>query len=152
MVGEALAGFSALKAAFDIAKGLKDIDDTVRRNAAVIELQEKIIFAQQAQSALTEQVRELEKEVVDLKTWHQGEKKKYDLKCVASGAFAYVRKEGVEPPEPTHWLCTKCYENGKKSILQYHRRDRHDHIYRCSICGEEIRVNYSVSPTGTSSR
>jgi hypothetical protein len=43
MVGEVFAGIGALKTAFDIAKGLKDIDDVARRNAAVIELQEKIL-------------------------------------------------------------------------------------------------------------
>ena len=47
MVGEVFAGLSALKTAFDIAKGLKDIDDATRRNAAVIELQEKILLAQE---------------------------------------------------------------------------------------------------------
>ena len=41
MVAEIYGGISALKSAFDIAKGLKDIDDAARRNAAVIELQEK---------------------------------------------------------------------------------------------------------------
>ena len=45
MVGEVFAGIGALKTAFDIAKGLKDIDDATRRNAAVIELQEKILTA-----------------------------------------------------------------------------------------------------------
>jgi hypothetical protein len=149
MVGEAFGALSAIKTVFDMAKRLKDIDDATRRNAAIIELQEEILSAQQAQSALAEQVRNLEKEAVDLKTWHQDEKKKYYLKSVARGSFAYARKEGMEPPEPPHWLCTKCYENGKKSILQYHHANYSDHIYRCSICGEEIRVDSSVSPTGT---
>jgi hypothetical protein len=40
MVGEAFAGLGAIRTDFDIAKGLKDIDDAARRNAAVIELQE----------------------------------------------------------------------------------------------------------------
>jgi hypothetical protein len=120
LVGEVIAGLSAIKTALDMVKGLKDIDDATRRNAAIIELQEKILSAQEAQFALTEKVRDLEKEAVDLKTWHQEEKKKYDLKSVARGSYAYVRKEGMEPPEPPHWLCTNCYENGKKSILQYH--------------------------------
>jgi hypothetical protein len=48
MAGEIFAGLSAIKTAFDIAKGLKDIDDATRRNAAVIELQEKILAAQEA--------------------------------------------------------------------------------------------------------
>jgi len=50
VVGEVFAGLGALKTAFDIAKGLKDIDDAARRNAAVIELQEKILAAREAQS------------------------------------------------------------------------------------------------------
>jgi hypothetical protein len=52
MVAEVFAGLSAIKSAFDIAKGLKDIDDATRRNAAVIELQEKILTAQSAQADL----------------------------------------------------------------------------------------------------
>ena len=41
MVAEVYAGLTSLKVAFDLAKGLKDMDDATRRNAAVIELQEK---------------------------------------------------------------------------------------------------------------
>jgi hypothetical protein len=41
MAAELIAGLGAIKTAFDLAKGLKDIDDATRRNAAVIELQEK---------------------------------------------------------------------------------------------------------------
>jgi hypothetical protein len=51
------AGLSAIKTAFDLAKGLKDIDDATRRNAAVIELQEKSLSAQSAQSALVENLK-----------------------------------------------------------------------------------------------
>ncbi len=78
MVAEVFAGLGALKTAFDIAKGLKDIDDATRRNAAVIELQEKILAAQQSQSSLIETARELEKEVVQLKAW-EADKQRYEL-------------------------------------------------------------------------
>jgi hypothetical protein len=54
VVAEAMMGVSAFKAAMDITKGLKDIDDRTRRNEAVIELQEKILGAQSAQAALIE--------------------------------------------------------------------------------------------------
>jgi uncharacterized protein YlxW (UPF0749 family) len=63
MVAEVFAGLGALKTAFDIAKGLKDIDDTTRRNTAVIDLQEKILSAQQSQASLVESISNLEKEV-----------------------------------------------------------------------------------------
>jgi hypothetical protein len=63
MVGEAFAVVGAFKSMMDIAKGLKDISDATKRNAVAIELQEKILSAQAAQSDLVERVRELENEL-----------------------------------------------------------------------------------------
>ena len=70
MVGKSFAGLSALNAALDIARSLKEINDATRRNAAVIELQEKILSAQSAQFALIDEVAALQKEVVQLKAWN----------------------------------------------------------------------------------
>jgi uncharacterized coiled-coil DUF342 family protein len=92
MVGEALAGLSAIKTAFDIAKGLKDIDNATSRNAAVIELQEKILAAREAQSALLDRVGTLEKEVARFETWER-EKQRYELKSLGWGAFARMLKK-----------------------------------------------------------
>jgi hypothetical protein len=61
----------ALKTAFDMAKGLKDIDNAVSRNAAVIELQENILAAQQAQAALIKRIDDLEKEVAGFEAWER---------------------------------------------------------------------------------
>lgn len=117
VAAEIMGGISGLKAAFDIAKGLKDIDDTTRRNAAVIELQEKILVAQQAQSALVERVGELEKQVASFEKW-ETEKKRYYLKEIYPSNFAYAINENARGAEPPHLICTTCYEGGKKSILQ----------------------------------
>jgi uncharacterized protein YlxW (UPF0749 family) len=70
MVAEVFAGLSAFKAMFDLAKGLKDISDATIRNGAIIELQEQILSAQEAQFELIEQVRDLENQVTDLKAWN----------------------------------------------------------------------------------
>jgi len=67
MVGEIYAGIGAVKAAFEIAKGLKDINDATIRNAAIIELQEKILRAQEEQSALVDRTRELEQQLASSK-------------------------------------------------------------------------------------
>ncbi len=107
MVGEIFAGVNAFKAALDIARGLKDIDDAVRRNAAVISLQEQILAAQAAQQELLERVSELQKEVDDLKAW-DAEKQNYELKSIQGRSFVYVLKSGVRPSEPAHWLCATC--------------------------------------------
>src|SRR6267142_3086027 len=101
MVGELFAGLGAIKTAFDIAKGLKDIDDAARRNAAVIELQEKILTAQQAQSTLIERVHELEREMARLKDW-EADKKRYKLAEIAPGIVALTIKEDMRSGEPFH--------------------------------------------------
>lgn len=110
MVGEAFAGLSALKTAFDIAKGLKDINDASIRNSAVIELQEKILSAQQSQFALAEKIGNLEKEVARLEAWDT-DKQRYELKDVGLGSLAYVVKEMMRESEPPHQIRTACYQH-----------------------------------------
>jgi hypothetical protein len=82
MVAEVFAGLGALKTAFDIARGLKDIDDATRRNAAVIELQEKILSAQQSQSRLIDTVSDLEKQIAEMNAW-VAEKERYELRAIS---------------------------------------------------------------------
>ena len=69
VAAEVYASLTALKTAFDLARGLKDIDDATRRNAAVIELQEKILAAQSEQAALIERSHELQSRVAQLEAW-----------------------------------------------------------------------------------
>lgn len=116
VIAETVAGISAFKTAFDMAKAIKDIDDRARRNDAVIELQERILSAQSAQSTLVEQVGDLEKEVARLKAWDT-DKQRYKLTELRPGVVAFSLKEGMENGEPAHKLCTACYESGFKSYL-----------------------------------
>lgn len=142
MVGEAFAGLGALKAAFDIAKGLKDIDDTTRRNAAIIELQEKLLIAQSAQADLAERVRDLEEEMRGFETW-KTEKERYKLEKFGSG-FAYVLKPEMQGTEPPHQICANCYANEKKSFLAIvptnvaRQSLGMGTVYRCNECRAEI--------------
>ena len=117
MASEILAGFGAFKAMLDIAKGLKDISDATIRNAVAIELQEKILIAQEEQSALIERVRELEIQVAEFETW-DAEKQRYELTDFGGGTLAYVLKPSVTGVEPPHRICPACYQSGHKSILQ----------------------------------
>jgi hypothetical protein len=144
MVGEVFAGLGALKTAFDIAKGLKDIDDATRRNAAVIELQEKILAAREAQSALLDRVSELEEKVASFEKWDT-EKERYELKQLipAAPTFAYALKSIAQPPETFHCICATCYQNRVKSILQFSRTaliGSDEKILACPVCKTEVHV------------
>jgi hypothetical protein len=140
MVGEVIAGLGAIKTAFDLAKGLKDIDDATRRNAAIIELQEKILTAHSAQAALIQRVGDLEKEVAGFETW-ETEKQRYELKDIGLGSLAHVIKEAMRGSEPPHQICAVCYEHRKKSILQP------DNVYgfhtlRCPECQTVLKIKH----------
>jgi hypothetical protein len=143
MPGEVFAGLSAIKIAFDIAKGLKDIDDAARRNAAIIELQEKLLIAQETQAALTERVRELEEKVASFEKWDT-EKERYDLKQLIRGGptFAYALKGDAQPAEPFHCICATCYQKRLKSILQFERTIMmsDERILKCPVCSTEVHV------------
>lgn len=139
MVAEVYAGLSAIKTAFDIAKGLKDIHDATVRNAAVIELQEKILSAQEAQATLVDRVRELEKEVADFETW-KAEKERYELKALGWNAFAYMLKPDARGSEPPHWVCANCFGQNRISVVQHTSIKRGEGIgFFCPACRAEIR-------------
>ena len=137
---------SALKTAFDIAKGLKDIDDAARRNAAVIELQEKILSAQRSQSTLIETVSELEKKIAEMKAW-ESDKQRYELKAIAPGIFALALKPSMANGEPPHYICANCCASGKKSYLQQHISGSYYDQFKCRGCGDELGIDKGTPPS-----
>ncbi|HMG78023.1 MAG TPA: hypothetical protein VK591_05025 [Xanthobacteraceae bacterium] len=138
MVGEVFAGLSAFKTMFDIAKSLKDMDDTVKRNAAVADLGEQIIAAQTRYATAVEQIRELEEKLRGLETWKR-EKERYELKALRVDVFAFMLKPNERGSEPPHWLCANCYEDGKKSIFQWTPETAvARRVYRCPGCDTTI--------------
>jgi hypothetical protein len=137
---ELLTGLGLFKTAFDMAKGLKDINDAAVRNGAVIELQEMILSAQNQQSALIERVRELEEQVTHFENW-EAEKQRYQLTDNGLGVMAYTLKPGMENGQPPHSICAGCYERRQKSILQPETRSlgRTKHLV-CHQCGSDLIV------------
>jgi hypothetical protein len=136
MVGEVFAAVGGFKALLDIAKALKDMNDATVRNAAVIELQEKILAAQEAQTELLERVHSLETEVAKFEEWDT-KKEQYELnKLAPQGIFAYSTT-GAD----IHWICPDCYEDRRRSILQpITRNPGLNDIRLCQRCGWEAYV------------
>jgi hypothetical protein len=116
MVGEVYAGIGAFKAMLDTAKALKDINDATVRNSAIIELQEKILAAREAQSAALERISELEKQVAAFEAW-EAEKQRYELKSLGYDSFAYMLKPEIRGSEPPHWICAHCFRNRRTAEI-----------------------------------
>ena len=115
---------SGLKTAGDIAKSMLDLRDAAAQQGKVIELQSVILNAQTAAMAaqsqqleLVVQVRELKDKLAAVQDWER-QKDRYFLKDFGGETFAYVLKKDAANGEPSHRICVKCYQHGKRSILQ----------------------------------
>lgn len=146
MVGELITGLGAVKTAFDIAKTIKDIDNTAARNAAVIDLQNEILTAQAAQAALISQIGELKKEMARFETW-ETEKQRYELEELPPGIFAYRLKSGMENGEPAHKICANCYNKNVKSLLHKLGSANGRTQWRCHSCGFDEHSGHFIKPT-----
>lgn len=160
MLGEIAAGLSSLNAAKDIAKGLDSLKTGVAVNQAKIDLQTLILeaqsalfAAQEAQSADASRISQLEQKIVQLEDW-SAEAQRYQLKDVGRGAIVYMPKAGMENGEPAHWLCANCFNQRRKSFMQFKGQDRRpggglgdDSAYACDACKGSIKVHYSKKPS-----
>jgi hypothetical protein len=152
------AAIGSLKTATDIVTGLVQLKLSSEVQAKVSELQGQILTAQASalaanseQFSLLQQVRSLEAQIAQMKDW-EAEKTKYDLTAIGTGAFTYARKADVQPPQPPHWICAACYENGVKSVLQDagDHPQNHQRLYRCQRCKGDIQVHWKQNPSNPS--
>jgi translation initiation factor 2B subunit (eIF-2B alpha/beta/delta family) len=125
-IGSAIGG---LKTAYEMAKAVQTLKtDTEVRQAtsemldSILTARHELIEASATQAALLAQIKALEQTISDFEDWN-GEKERYQLQAIDSGAFAYMVKSSVETTEPPHWLCTHCFEKRHKSILSYKSQD-----------------------------
>jgi hypothetical protein len=154
MIAEIAGGLAALKSASELSKAIIDIRDATVLQSKAIELQRQILAAQESalaanerQTALLERIKELEEEVVGLKKW-DADKSKYDLTNLGTGAFAYVPKPESDIAKPEHWLCVKCFDDGKRGVVQNQGRtpDKQRSIYTCPNCKNTFQVHWSNHP------
>ena len=151
MVAEIYGGITALKSIFDMAKGLKDMNDESARKSAVIDLQEKIMNVQETHSSLVRQFEEVVAENQRLKSWEQ-EKTRYRLETIPPGLQVYSLKPDMANGEPPHRICANCYNKGIKSPLHI-KGERHGQTYWiCHTCGLNEATGTFSAPRVTPSR
>lgn len=115
---------SLFRRAAEITQSILKMNKDVEINKNAIELQNIIIslqnemFSMQSEQSKLLQIKyDLEKKLMECENWDKI-KSQYELKEVNSGRFVYAPKPDSNLSEPDHWLCTNCFNDGKKSILQ----------------------------------
>jgi hypothetical protein len=117
----------------------------VTAQSGVLAIQEKQALLQEEKATLTEHIRELEQKIMALENWER-EKERYSLTDITPGIPARILKPGMENGESTHPLCATCFENRKKSFLQYGSHLASKRM-ACAECeGEWFPTNTSHPP------
>jgi len=140
---------SSIKAAVDITKTFINIKSVADFETMASELRKRIAAAQVAtleaqseQSTMIQRINNLEKEITRLEAW-SAEKQRYQLTKLGNyGVHAYALKKSMSNSEPPHYICTNCYEDRRKSILQPQKRNGGRFMLLCPKCESEFHVNF----------
>lgn len=139
-----LAMFSGIKTAIDLATAIKDVTNDIELKTktselynSIINLQNGIMSMQGENHSLIQENQALRQKIIEVETWEK-EKSKYTLQEISPQVFVYASKKTIDGSEPSHWICTKCYNQGVKSILQLERKIASGHYFICHNCGSVI--------------
>lgn len=140
MYQEIQAVAETIKVLSDILRANRDLCQFNECSAALSQLNEKLyrvtaamLAGQEKEAALTKQIRLLEEEVMKLVNWND-QAQNYALTAVGPGIFAYVYQPSAGAMQPRHWVCAKCFQERKLSVLQR----QHPPAYLCPQCGATI--------------
>lgn len=143
---------NSLKAAFDLCKSFLDLRTSSEVKTAALELLQKLGEAQSSlntalieQAAMIQRIHDLENELARKKAW-ETEKQRYEMVEPWRGCVAYALKEAMANDEPPHLICTNCYQEGRKSILNPVQRLPHG-IYGCPNCDLQLESRDRGLPT-----
>ena len=147
---------SNLKLAYDITKSVLELKPISEIQAKVVELQNIILSAQTSafeanahQTAMIEEIRHLKEEITRIKAWEE-EKQRYKLVSPWPGTVLYALKEKCSASEPPHWVCAKCYEDGRKSILNPQKKittkGQSYLVISCPTCKSELNAPHLYNP------
>lgn len=130
------AAFEALRSAGGLLKGAKDAAVDSALKDRLIEIQSKVLDAQQqlgdAQAErldLLEQLAALKAKIRDLEA-SKDALGQYELADLGEGRKAYrFAGEGL-----AHYACPSCFSGGKVVVLQENQTGMRQRRYRCRVC------------------
>ncbi len=114
-------------------------EKAIESQSAIISLQTAMLALQSEHQSLLAEKAELERRLVNVQNW-EAEASKYSLQEIAPGVFVYVHDSQEDGAAPSHWLCSRCYNERKKSILQKTGRMGGANIYLCLTCQNTLQI------------
>jgi hypothetical protein len=145
LLPSAMAG---LKGAIDITSALVKTNNIVDVNAKAIELQQIIIklqqdifSAQDSQRLANEEIQSLKKEISNFKNVGR-DLTRYKLCSPFVGSAVYGISKDDPSKEPAHYLCSNCFQMGKKSMLNPKVNERGFQDFVCPTCKASITTGY----------
>lgn len=151
MIAEISAALASLNTIREIAQNASSARDQANINEAVTDIQARLIEAQNGviesqaeQTRLAARVEELEQECMRLEDWSR-EAESYRLHEIARGIFAYIHQNSEQPMESAHKLCSNCFNQGTKSILQQQRVAEGRQLrVKCHRCGSDMIFRHYI--------
>lgn len=108
----------------------------------VFNARESALNSQNQLTEVLETCTELKRKMAELIEWGE-DKKRYQLfKTNSIQSVVYAIKESAANGEPPHYLCTNCYEDRRKSILNNKQTPDKWTIFDCPKCNSSV-------PTGS---
>jgi hypothetical protein len=89
-------------------------------------------------ASLLQDKNDFEQKIGGMKNWER-EKQRYALVTILEGAVAYALKESMSQGEAAHWLCTNCFDGGKKKILNRVDGPRGFSMFACPVCSTQLQ-------------
>lgn len=157
MLAEISAGLSSMKAAKDVLQAFNGVQTAVAvqevkftLQGLILDAQQGLFSAQEAQSSDARKIADLEQEIVRLKDW-SADKQRYEAVDAGRGTITYTPKAGMENGEPAHWLCANCFNQGRKSFLQFKGHEPKTiggptSKFGCDGCKGSIVVSWGATP------
>jgi hypothetical protein len=149
-IAAALSGIKQVKdvaeAAIDAKQALEVDRVKVELLPAIVQAYTQLLEARTVQADLTERLREAEdavrrahEELARREDW-AAEAARYRLTAINDHAYAYALKPDAAGEEPPHYLCQPCYQNRKKSILQFSGYESGCRQLSCPVCHAAILI------------
>lgn len=148
-IGQITALIGGINGSIEIVKAVQGVKDSVEANDAVLKLQGDLITLQgkvfilhELHSQTLQENSDLKDKVREFEDWAT-QAENYELRDFGGHTFAYALKTEVDTAEPDHYLCATCYQERKKSILQFSfQTNSGQDKYHCNICGNSTLLGH----------